>query len=75
MFKIPDLMDDNFPEEPIQPIAEVKITPSQNEAYTSYLLVNALFNLLVTKGLIKSSEITPLLAELHLSYSVRKKLQ
>lgn len=69
---IPDLMSDDF-EDKIPSLPEIKMNPSQNEVYTSYLLVNALFNLLVTKGIIKSSEITPLLADLHVSYKNGKK--
>ncbi len=55
----------------IQQSDQIKLT-YQNEVHTSYLLVNALFNLLLRKGVIFPHEVNPLVEELHTEYMKRK---
>lgn len=45
----------------------------ENEVHTSYVLVNALLNLLIQKGYIHSYEVSEIVAELHQQFIKRKK--
>lgn len=56
------------PEEKQEPVA----MNYQGEVHTSYLLVNALFNLLVRKGIIYPHEVNTLVGELHEEYMKKK---
>jgi hypothetical protein len=51
----------------------LKPNPYQSEVQTSYLLVNALLNLLVRKGIIFQHEVQSIVAELHIDYMKRKR--
>ena len=44
----------------------------QGEVHTSYLLVNALLNLLIRKGIIYPHEVNTLVGELHEEYMKKK---
>lgn len=48
-------------------------TPYGNEVHSSYLLVNALINILMRKGIIFPHEISNLVEELHVEYMKNKK--
>lgn len=45
----------------------------KNEVHTAYILVNALLNLLIQKGYIKSHEVNSIVAELHEQFMKRKR--
>lgn len=47
------------------PKQENAFSPDEDLVFSSYLLVNALMNILVQKGLIKVDEVTSILGDLH----------
>lgn len=53
--------------------SEGSLLNSGNEAITSYLLVNALLNLLLAKGIIYQHEVNALIAELYVEYRKHKR--
>jgi hypothetical protein len=55
------------------PAAKGKPTSYDTEVQSSYLLVNALLNLLIRKQLIYPHEVQALVAELHVDYMKKKK--
>lgn len=63
--------NDNSKKEAIQSKQMPKIR--DEEALTSYLLVNVLLNLLIEKGIVYPHEINPLLSELYNSYRELRK--
>lgn len=64
-----------------EPVKEIKPSPEKvvlnkdSEVMTSYLLVNALLNLLIRKGVIYPHEVNALVAELHVDYLKKKRGQ
>lgn len=46
---------------------------NENEIHTSYILVNALLNLLIQKGVIHRHEVNGIVAELHELYLKKKR--
>lgn len=55
------------------PTDSPKRHPYETEVQSSYLLVNALMNLLIRKGIIQTHEVTALVAELHQDYMKARK--
>jgi hypothetical protein len=62
--------------EPAKDTQSDKLKPvltNESEVLTSYLLVNALMNLLIRKHIIQSHEVQVLIAELHVEYMKLKR--
>jgi hypothetical protein len=56
-----------------RPQQEKAVLTTQSEIHTSYILVNALLNLLVRKGIIYPHEVQSIVAELYEEYIKKKR--
>ena len=65
-------VDDNMELSPEEHALMAEIS-REEEITTSYLLVNTLLNLLISKGIIQQSEVNELLSELHKNYIQKKR--
>ena len=73
-FSLKDIFPGRNEEEPVEYVAETTNTiTTSDEVTTSYLLVNVLLNLLISKGIIRQHEVDSLLLELHAEYRKAKK--